>query len=385
MLFRPKYFKINLTVNLSASHVNPIDGSLIENSPCDICPGLIAIDVEGDKWYHAIANMRGALFITNALADEMATAGIRVGTGERYNISIRNVESKAKRFAPLEYSWLRPMREIDVERITPNPGTNKHLDPDLRDIPIGSKEPKSDIFGVNYPNGNLYCEIKFLETARCLGWNCFRFHPMDIPLNWPPWSTPECPVDPDLREQQSIYKRLGIEYLGENWPPQWYPQGVDPHPSNQCEYIIDQSMASHIVPRGLSQRKPTVIPTRARSSAELARIAESEGRIPTGFTIRGEPVYWFNGDGVPESSVRKIKKAVLPHLACGLAKAEAMLAQGTAEKATDTDWAEFCIIFDDEGPLTHWTLSVSGWIGGMGPYLGIDFVGSDIVDSGYAD
>ena len=62
---------------------------------------------------------------------------------------------------------------------------------------------------------SILCPLEFLILARRYKWANLRFCPADLP--------------------QSHYDNYGIDYLGEQWPPQWWPDGYEPHPSNVTE------------------------------------------------------------------------------------------------------------------------------------------------------
>ena len=60
----------------------------------------------------------------------------------------------------------------------------------------------------NYPSHMVFCTLEVLLVARKYRWTNCRFLPVDVPLIGPlGWS---------------------IDYLGKKWPPQWYPEGMEP-------------------------------------------------------------------------------------------------------------------------------------------------------------
>lgn len=64
------------------------------------------------------------------------------------------------------------------------------------------------------------CAIDLVLLARRIGASNFRFRPIETP-NFTSVFTPP----------------FRIDYLGKQWPPQWYPDGLEPHPSNLMDDV----------------------------------------------------------------------------------------------------------------------------------------------------
>jgi hypothetical protein len=62
----------------------------------------------------------------------------------------------------------------------------------------------------NTRSHTLICTMRVVETFRSLGWKNIRFSALDL-------------VDRLAQE---------VDPLSKKWPPQWYPDGVEPHPNN---------------------------------------------------------------------------------------------------------------------------------------------------------
>lgn len=63
--------------------------------------------------------------------------------------------------------------------------------------------------------GHRFCDMALVLLARTVGATNFHFAPLDLPDH------PDASVAP-----------FKIDYAGRNWPPQWYPDGFEPHPNN---------------------------------------------------------------------------------------------------------------------------------------------------------
>lgn len=68
----------------------------------------------------------------------------------------------------------------------------------------------------------LYCDAKLVLAARRRGLTNFWFRPVDLP---------------DKDNPDAFEPPFRIDYLGEQWPPQWYPKGFEPHPNNLVDDI----------------------------------------------------------------------------------------------------------------------------------------------------
>jgi hypothetical protein len=68
--------------------------------------------------------------------------------------------------------------------------------------------------------GSAYCDLQFLLLAREIGATNFRFRPLDLP------------------EYSAVFTPpFKVDYLGKQWPPQWYPDGFEPEDSNLSDTV----------------------------------------------------------------------------------------------------------------------------------------------------
>lgn len=80
-----------------------------------------------------------------------------------------------------------------------------------RFVPALEQPNARDLSLVENTNSHtLVCSMRAVEVFRELAWKDVRFHPLDL-------------MDPIGHE---------IDPTAKKWPPQWYPDGVEPHPNN---------------------------------------------------------------------------------------------------------------------------------------------------------
>lgn len=175
----------------------------------------------GKAWYDFLHTENGFLLISDSVRDVLTLNSIE--GWDSFPVSIAGVESRSlKKKAIPKYHWINVTGQIRVDDSECVIGKIKfcrecrHLEgikgPD-RLVPVeGEVEP--GLFTVsNYWFRHIICSYRIIELARQYQWSNCRFQPMDIPQNF-------------------IAKSEPIDYLGNVWPPKWYPDGVEPDVRN---------------------------------------------------------------------------------------------------------------------------------------------------------
>ena len=314
--------------------------------------GTVSLTVDGLCWEKCISNIGGLMICAKEFAEIMAAQGVRIGNGENFPVKIEYVEGKARKSKAPEYCWLRPLRELAVEKLS--------INDELVTIPVSANLPASHIFGAKDTTAFLYCNLEFLLKARANKWSCFEFTPVGLTrrfrLDWI------------------------IDHLGAKWPPQWYPEGVEPHPSNQSS---DLPLIDLQVP------EPTKLPQtdlgEPLEKEEIEALAAAMGLTPTGYRILGQTVYWNYLEGVPAPRVVRVKTALQAYLGSALLTAQAKLSEMAAKAGMEPEIEQITIDIAGEGPVEKWTLNIEGYIDGPCPYYGLDFEGDQLLDISGAD
>lgn len=314
--------------------------------------GTVSITVDGLCWEKCISNIGGLMICAKEFAEIMAAQGVRIGNGENFPVKIEYVEGKARKSKAPEYCWLRPLRELAVEKLS--------INDELVTIPVSANLPASHIFGAKDTTAVIYCNLEFLLMARANKWDCFEFTPMGVAkrvrLDWV------------------------IDHLGDKWPPQWLPDGVELHPSNlSSDPLINEAQNS----------RPTNLPRtdsgKPLNEDEFEGLAALMGLTPTDYRMLGETVYWNNSDGVPDAHVERVKIALNPYLESALLTAEAKLLEMAAKTGMEPEIEQISIDIAASGPVEKWTLNIEGYIDGPCPYYGLDFEGDQLLDISGAD
>jgi hypothetical protein len=197
------------------------------------------------------------------------------------NLPILRVEVERKKApTPSRYKWLYPRenRDIESERLddTGSPSKDgchhRHLFRG-QSLPPGIFRP--------YNGYQVVCSIEFLYLARANKWTGLWFRPSDAAvgdfgLSW------------------------SIDYLGKQWPPQWWPDGYEPHPSNVIETEVpDVKIGEGLVgelapaPAKASKTKPVKNdgPLLSASAIRGLKLEESGGYELAGEVPLSRPLY----------------------------------------------------------------------------------------------
>ena len=155
---------------------------------------------------------------------------------------IRFVEIEPSRLrtkpAP-DYEWFHFPRHIDTRQ--PEGGGEYTF---VSDSPL----PKPLFYFNRQGCSFVFCDIRAVLCARKFSWKEIVFHPIDL-------------VD---REHINRWK---VSFLGAEWPPQWWPEGHEPHPSN----VIEAEVPDVKVGEGLVGEfaPPPPRPAKQKASAKL--------------------------------------------------------------------------------------------------------------------
>lgn len=97
------------------------------------------------------------------------------------------------------------------------------LRPRIKRMIPASRQPDALDFSLtkNHPGVFCICSINVLLTARKHHWNRFLLSPLDYFM-------------PDAPHHDVTFN---IDYLRKQWPPQWYPDGFEPHPNNLTDKV----------------------------------------------------------------------------------------------------------------------------------------------------
>lgn len=208
----PKYFEIEFSSDLSGNLIGESDPDVFAISTCAKQAGKICLAAQGRNWDRVVSVIDGAMICRTDVVNAIQSSDIKIGRGHPLEVEFGNLEGRIRKLDQPVYSWFQVLRELEVESIPQGPNLNPLIFP-LRKIPVISSKPKSDVFGLCDSSSFIYCNLRFVEIARKEGWDFLRFTPLDMP------------------------KKLGsywfVDHLGKQWPPQWYPDGVEPHTANQ--------------------------------------------------------------------------------------------------------------------------------------------------------
>lgn len=218
-----------------ANELHPYGSLSIPNKytfkPCPTCARIrheysgeatVRIADRGRKWYDIIHTESIIPIVSERVVEALKNATL-VGW-EAFPVTIESVESrKLAKLKPPNYTWLKIQGAIKVSESPSIVGeieacpVCRHLEGiegPTQLVPEGVITSDSESF---FEISNIWlrhrvCTRRVVDLARENGWTNFRFEPLDVPLK---------------RRPAHI-----IDYLGKKWPPQWYPDGFEPHPNN---------------------------------------------------------------------------------------------------------------------------------------------------------
>lgn len=172
--------------------------------------GSIYFDTK--EWPPFLVSNLGIVACTQKVLEKL---GRLTNEAKIVDLPIIRVESEKKKIPPIEsYKWFYPQEERDVlgERVDdaghPSPEGCYH-----RHWVDGGRIPHGVFRSVN--GYQILCSVEFLYLARANRWTGLWFSPSDV--------------------AGDLSLRWAIDYLGKQWPPQWWPEGYEPHPSNVIE------------------------------------------------------------------------------------------------------------------------------------------------------
>jgi hypothetical protein len=209
-MIAPRFFII-IARGPGGMSLNPSD---IQEHACTAVEGTVWEETR--RWQEFFRTGSATFAVSEAVAKAIQAQGMRGVTP----CPLINLLISAKRLQtdkPPSYYWLHIRRGIELDpsrlyRPGEAPPAGRTI-PAHRCIPLLATWNRSDLFIPQpAPTPWIFCTRRFLKLAHEQKWKGLRFIPMDVP-------------DPRTEE-------FGIDYLKRQWPPQWYPDGVEGDPSN---------------------------------------------------------------------------------------------------------------------------------------------------------
>jgi hypothetical protein len=170
----------------------------------------------GLRWTDAIGTSGGSppFIVSKRVVEGLQAIGAQGYMS--YPVAIERISAPAlsARGAP-KYYYIAPVSsvEVDLPASGSPPGARcprclaAQVDPPPREqrwVPKTETWDGADIFGLGWFPFGYFCTERVMQLARDGTWTNFRFDPIDIlERHIPRWS--------------------GIDYLGRQWPPEWYP------------------------------------------------------------------------------------------------------------------------------------------------------------------
>jgi len=181
--------------------------------------GKLSVKIEGGGvWPDILSNRDGyptSFMLSERVIESLSKAGVTSFEAQPVRI-VKVASRKLRQNDAPRYYYLNIVGRIDIDweasgladvprcpvcgcRNGSNPAGVRAF------VPLADSWDGSDIFELrNYPSGMVFCSEKVLFLARQHRWTNFYFEPMDV-LQRYTWGWP------------------GIDYLGNRWPPKWYP------------------------------------------------------------------------------------------------------------------------------------------------------------------
>lgn len=201
---------------------------------------------ETRDWPAFMVSSSGILACTESVFSELLGKGMARATAA-LDLPLVQIESERRNIPPPpRYKWLYPEEHDAIESCRVDDAGHPSSEGRFHRYLMAGPSLPSGIFRPR--NGrHILCSIEFLCLARANNWKGLWFSPSDIAgdaaLEW------------------------GIDYLGKQWPPQWWPAGHEPHPLNAVDSEMPDvrpgkdapgrsSVDGHSPPRQTRLRKP---------------------------------------------------------------------------------------------------------------------------------
>lgn len=169
----------------------------------------------GSKWVDIIGGPGNLIFVSEKVAESIHASNLK-GV-ELIDIAIGNIENKRMReLGPKKIFLLNVTGRINIDTKIARSSYDSY-NSTQHFVPSSDSNMNFDFMLLNNdPIPISFCSRKVVDLARKDRWSNLATAPMDI-----------------LRSQFFIGKdKFRIDYLGKKWPPQWYPEGYEPHPNN---------------------------------------------------------------------------------------------------------------------------------------------------------
>lgn len=200
----PKFFNVRSPHGFYYEPVEPaVYGYRTLSDPDEWAGPLTAIIYEGKKWtqFADFFSRAGCISQDVAQVFQQKTSGFRLNP-----ISFAEIKPKVlSRHSAPNYHWFEFPQRIETEEIV-----------QLSEGGLFSNStiPPEILYRNIQGQGFVFCDFRFIKLARAYIWKDLFFCPIDVSDNW------------------------SVDYLGKQWPPQWWPEGYEPHPSNVIEADI---------------------------------------------------------------------------------------------------------------------------------------------------
>ena len=161
---------------------------------------LTAHVLEGKKWtdFGDFFSRAGCVSEGVAKILQQKAAGLSF-----HSIRFAEIEPKRLNRSPAPtYYWFGFPKRIETKDVVPGMDGGFFSDSDV---------PAEVLYQNTQNQGFVFCDIRFIKLARAHAWGDLLFRPIDWDGRW------------------------SIDYLGKQWPPRWWPEGYEPHPSNVIE------------------------------------------------------------------------------------------------------------------------------------------------------
>ena len=178
--------------------------------------GSARFDLNSGKWYDVISAHAPGLMVSANVAEVLRLIQVPHGEIVSYLPYVSTLFGKIPP-PPVTYFHWKPAETIQVGELLIQ---EDKYSPIYRWIPLESQPPAAYGLTKGRHSGCLFCTIEILLLARKNRWSNFWFRPLDLPENVDVFTPP-----------------FQIDYLGKQWPPQWYPDGFEPHPNNLTDEV----------------------------------------------------------------------------------------------------------------------------------------------------
>lgn len=321
---------------------------------------------EGREWMPFHISTYGVIVISERAKAQLSDHGIDSEILKPIDV-VSIASRRLKATQPPQYWWFYPTRIIDADliRYTTSQGVNRGYYWRLN-------KAGKQIIGRPIEGYGVLVSVDFVCLARKYRWQGLGFRPIDCPSDFSGGGV--------------------IDYLGKQWPPQWWPDGYEPHPSNVIEgevpdIKVGESLSSEEArPEALkptARRKTKDSSGRLIAEADIRKLkleenndtGELEAEVPLNRSLYGAEelevsVVIEDEEAAPKRSVIKAKvQEALTALDCLMPDIETRISNELKTSEEDTaDGAVknlhspsllFVIRDDVPGPV-HWSFVVEG-------------------------